>query len=193
MEKFLCDIDWATLLAFIVVIITIISTTFLTIRNQNKATNSQISISREAAEREREKARSEFISISRQAWINSLREEVSFYISDICALWDLIQQKSGRAEVLKALKEPKYVMSELGEWSVRYSSVLTLAQKHRAQIFLLLNPSEIPSIELMNAVDIAFKQVRTESDPSEAVSDIIIKLQPILKEEWERVKALDGA
>lgn len=193
MEQLLCDIDWPTLLAFVIVILTIISTTFLTIRNQNKATNSQISISREAAERERGKSRSEFISTSRQAWINSLREEVSFFISDIFAIWDLWQQKSGRAETLEGLQNPECAMSELGEWSVRYGSVFTMAQKHRAQISLLLNPNEEPSRDLLGAIDIALEKVKDKSDPTEANSLIIKKLQPILKKEWERVKALDGA
>jgi hypothetical protein len=193
MERFLCDIDWPTLLAFIVVILTIISTTFLTIRNQNKATSSQLAISREVADREREKSRAEFISASRQAWINSLREEVSFYISGIFSVWDLWQQKNGRAEVLKEIKNPEYAMSELGEWSVRYGSAISMAQKHRTQIYLLLNPGEDLSKDLIGAVDAALKTVQKKSDPTEANTLIIRKLQPILKEEWERVKALDDA
>lgn len=193
MEKFLCEIDWPTLLAFVIVILTIISTTFLTIRNQNKATKTQLSISREAAEREREKSRSEFISTSRQAWINSLREEVSFYISDIFAMWDLWQQKSGRGQMLKDVQNSEYAMSELGEWSVRYGSAFTMAQKHRAQISLLLNPSEELSRDFMDVIDVALEKVKDKLDPAKANSEIIIKLQPILKKEWERVKALDGA
>lgn len=193
MERFLCDIDWPTLLAFIVVILTMISTTFLTIRNQNKTTNSQLAISREVADREREKARAEFISASRQAWINSLREEVSFYISGVFSVWDLWQQKNGRADVLKDIKNPEYAMSELDEWSVRYGSAISMAQKHRAQIYLLLNPGEDLSKDLIGAVDAALKTVQKKSDPTEANTLIIKKLHPILKEEWERVKALDGA
>jgi len=193
MERFLCDIDWPTLLAFIVVILTMISTTFLTIRNQNKASNSQLAISRESADRDREKSRAEFISASRQAWINSLREEVSFYISGIFSVWDLWQQKNGRSDVLKEIKNPEFAMSELGEWSVRYGSAISMAQKHRAQIYLLLNPGEDLSRDLIGAVDAALKTVQEKADPTEANTLIITKLQPILKEEWERVKALDGA
>lgn len=193
MNQFLCDIDWPTLLAFIIVILTIVSTTFLTIRNQNKATNSQLAISREVADKAREKSRSEFISTSRQAWINSLREEVSFYISAIFSVWDLWQQKNGRAGTLKALGNPEYAMSELGEWSARYGSAITMAQKHRAQIYLLLNPVEDLSKDLMVATDTALETVKKKSDPTEANALIIKKLQPILKKEWERVKALDGA
>lgn len=193
MEQFLCDIDWPTLLAFIIVILTIVSTTYLTIRNQNKATYAQLAISREAAEREREKSRSEFISTSRQAWINSLREEVSLYISGIFSVWDLWQQKNGRAETLKGLGNPEFAMSELGEWSVRYGSAITMAQKHRAQIYLLLNPNEEVSKALMGAIDAALEIVKKRSDPTDANTIIITKLQPILKKEWERVKALDGA
>ena len=179
MERFLCDIDWPTLLAFIVVTLTMISTTFLTIRNQNKASNSQLAISRESADRDREKSRAEFISASRQAWINSLREEVSFYISGTFSVWNL--------------QNPEYAMLELGEWSVRYGSAISMAQKHRAQIYLLLNPGEDLSRDFIGAVDAALKTVQKEADPTEANTLIITKLQPILKEEWERVKALDGA
>lgn len=193
MEQFLCDIDWPTLLAFIIVILTMILTTFLTIRNQNKVTNSQLAISREVADREREKIRAEFISASRQAWINSLREEVSFYISGIFSVWDLWQQKNGRADVLKDIGSPENAMSELGEWSVRFGSAISMAQKHRSQIYLLLNPGEDLSKDLIGAVNAALEIVEKQSDPTEANTLIIKKLQPILKEEWERVKALDGA
>lgn len=193
MNQFLCAIDWPTFLAFIIVILTIVSTTFLTIRNQNKATSSQLAISREVADKAREKSRAEFISTSRQAWINSLREEVSFYISATFSVWDLWQQKNGRAETLKALKNPEYAMSELGEWSARYGSAISMAQKHRAQIYLLLNPDEDLSKDLIVAIDMALEIVKKKSDPTEPNTLIIKKLQPILKKEWERVKALDGA
>lgn len=193
MNQFLCELDWPTLLAFIIVILTIVSTTYLTVRNQNKATESQLAISRELADKEKEKSRSEFISTSRQEWINSLREEVSGYISAIFSVWDLFQEKKGRADVLRDLENPEYAMSELARWSERYGSAIKMAQKHRAQINLLLNPDEHLSEELISSIDSAFNLVTAESDPAEANDLIIMKLQPILKKEWERVKILDGA
>tara|TARA_R110000751_G_C13782922_1_gene481185 strand:- start:1650 stop:2018 length:369 start_codon:yes stop_codon:yes gene_type:complete len=122
-----------------------------------------------------------------------LREEVSFYISGTFSVWNLWQQKNGRADVLKEIQNPEYAMLELGEWSVRYGSAISMAQKHRAQIYLLLNPGEDLSRDFIGAVDAALKTVQKEADPTEANTLIITKLQPILKEEWERVKALDGA
>ncbi len=132
-------------------------------------------------------------SASRQAWINSLRDEVSSFISDTASIWDLFQQKSGRAETLAALGDPNYAMSELANWSIAYGSSITNAERSRAKIFLLLNPSEPPSIELMAAIDSALKAAKDEVDPTLFNSKVVTTLHPILKNEWTRVKKVDGA
>lgn len=192
MWEFLSKADLATLLGFLITIITVIASTFFTIRSHSKSTKSQLDMSREVINSDKSRSRAEFISNSRQEWINSLREEVSVYISEIYSIFDLFLQKSGRAEVLASLKNPEYAMTELGEWSVRYGSAFTKVQKSRAKINLMLNPNEPLSVDLIKAIDDALKKVKDNTDPVNANVEIINKLKPILKAEWERVKKLDG-
>ena len=192
MKECLSSMDWLTILAFIVAVVTIVVTTLLTMRNQDKAVERQKQISEQASKDLREKSRVEFISKSRQDWINQLRESVSLFTSNLFSVFDLYQQKNGRAEVLAELNDRKYAMSELAEWSIRYGTVIAEAQKNRAQIFLLLNPIEPLSVQLMEAVDCALDEAKKEKDPSTAIKCIRNTTQLILKNEWERVKALDG-
>lgn len=192
MKNYLCTVDWPTLLAFAVTILTIIVTTAITIKNQRKTLEAQIAISRESAEREREKARVELICNSRQAWINALRDEVSRFISGTCSILDLFQQKEGRKDTLAALENPQFAMSELGNWSIRYGSALAGAEGSRTRIVLLLNPKEPPSAELMGTLDTALKAAKDGRDPSVFNSRVVAALQPILKSEWERIKSQDG-
>ena len=193
MINFLCKIDWPTLLAFAVTALTIVCTTIVTIKHQKRALDAQIAISRDISDREKEKSRVEFIANSRQLWINSLRDEVASVISDISSIWDLFQQKSGRAEVLADLRNPQYAMSELANWSTAYGSAVARAEKSRAKIQLLLNPTEAASTALMNAIDTAYSTAKSGKNPEENNSKVVATLQPILKSEWERVKAQDGA
>lgn len=193
MFKFFCEIDWPTLLAFAITALTIVCTTIVTIKHQKRALDAQISISTEAADRDREKSRLEFIANSRQAWINSLRDEVASFISETSSIWDLFQQKTGRAKTLEEMNAPEYAMSELANWSIAYGSAIARAEKSRAKIRLLLNPSESASKNLMKELDEAYSTAIFKEDPKEKNIKAISALQPILKKEWERVKNQDGA
>jgi len=193
MTSYLCEIDWPTLLAFAVTVVTILCTTIITIKHQRRALDSQIAISRDASDRDKEKSRVEFIANSRQLWINSLRDEVACFISETSSIWDLYQQKSGRSDVLAAMEAPEYAMSELANWSIAYGSAVARAEKSRAKIQLLLTPAESASTELMDAIDKAYSTAKSKKDPDQENSKVISTLQPILKSEWERVKAQDGA
>lgn len=189
----LCKIDWPTFLAFVVTVLTIVCTTIVTIRHQKRALDSQIAISRDTSDRDKEKSRVEFIANSRQLWINSLRDEVASFISENSSIWDLFQQKNGRAKVLADLENPEYAMSELANWSTAYGLAVTRAEKSRAKIQLLLNPNESASTPLMDAINAAYSIAKSEKNPEKENSKVIAALQPILKIEWERVKAQDCA
>jgi len=193
MTSYLCEIDWPTLLAFVVTALTIVCTTIVTIKHQRRALDSQIAISQDASNKAKEKSRVEFIANSRQLWINSLRDEVACFISETSSIWDLFQQKSERAEVLAAMQAPEYAMSELANWSNAYGLAVGRAEKSRAKIQLLLNPAESASTALMDAIDEAYSTAKSKKDPQVKNSKVISALQPILKSEWERVKAQDGA
>lgn len=192
MTNYLCEIDWPTLLAFAVTVLTIVCTTIITIKHQKRALASQIAVSQDASDRDKERSRVEFVANSRQFWINSLRDEVASFISETSTIWDLFQQKSGRAEVLREMKAPEYAMSELANWSTAYGSAFARAEKSRAKIQLLINPAESVSAALMESIDVAYKIAKSKNNPEEANSKVISALQPILKNEWVRVKAQDG-
>jgi hypothetical protein len=193
MIDYLCEIDWPTLLAFIVTVLTIVCTTIVTIKHQRRALDSQIAIAQNAADRDREKSRVEFIASSRQVWINSLRDEVAGFISETSSIWDLFRQKEGRAETLAAIKEPLYAMSELANWSIAYGSVVTRAEKSRAKIRLLLNPDEPASKTLIETINESYNTAISQGNPEAKNLEIISALQPIIKSGWERVKKQDGA
>lgn len=84
-------------------------------------------------------------------------------------------------------------MSELANWSIAYGAAVARAEKSRAKIQLLLNPAESASTELMDAIGEAYSTAKSNNDPDKENSKVISALQPILKSEWERVKAQDGA
>lgn len=193
MLNYLSTINWPNYLPFFVTIVTIICTTTITIKHQRRSLESQIAILKDAANNEKEKSRVEFIANSRQMWINSLREEVAVFISATSAIWDLFRQRSGREKTIADLNSPQYAMSELANWSIAYGSTFTMAEKSIAKIQLLLNPSEPASQILMEKIRHAYSAATSKSDPGNANSEVISALQPILKSEWERVKAQDGA
>lgn len=214
MEK-LCSLDWPTLSAFAFVFLTVVASTYLTIRYQNRATASQlkiaedagrrqiqladeagqrqITLAHEAAAREQEKLRAEAIAASRRVWINNLRDETSNFIAETYGMWDLHLQKIGRAEVLQAMGDSAFAMEELGQWSIRYGIVLTAMERSRAKVALLLNPNEDASKELLAAMDDSMRALTEKKNPKQENSRVIALLQPVLKSEWRRVKALDLA
>lgn len=214
MEK-LCSLDWPTLAAFAIVVLTVVATTFLTIRNQNLATAAQrqiadeagrrqiqlaeeagrrqIQIAHEAATREQEKLRAVAIADARRAWIGNLRDEASSFIAETYSMWDLHQQKVGRADTLRDLNNPSLAMAELGQWSIRYGSARTAMERSRAKVALLLNPQEEATQRLLAAIDRSMSKVKGQEDPHQLNLKVIELLQPVLKEEWSRVKTLDLA
>jgi DNA-nicking Smr family endonuclease len=79
----------------VITAIIVVATTYFTIRNFKTSTDSQERIAASRNETELQKAKSEALSKNRQEWINTLRNNVSEYISAAMAIWDLHQLRKG--------------------------------------------------------------------------------------------------
>lgn len=117
--------------------------------------------------------KTEVLSNNRQAWINTLRDELSNYISAVMGIWSIHQM------------QPE-------QWDTdRYYAAVKDARRLRAKIFLLLNPTECTSKLLMEQIDQSFEKAMSKSCAMEACDKIVATSQVILKTEWERVKRVE--
>ena len=133
--------------------------------------NNQARIQAEAAQSQ---FRASVLSANRQAWINSLRDQLSVFLAAVFA-------HSQELELCTLSKEL---------FVSRIQEILTLSFK----IELMLNAKEPDHQELVQLVKDAYINVLMASDPEVFVKarkyrdDILAKSQAILKREWERVK-----
>jgi len=122
------------------------------------------------------------LSVSRQEWINTLRDQISVLVVDTILL---------RQEVKQYQQEP-------GRLFARAEGVLRCAFK----IKLLINPKEADHVHLVESIDrLMILVVKSADKAAEKVEDkdidskflvirdeIVSKSQEILKREWKRVK-----
>lgn len=132
----------------------------------SKATSQQIAAAREAAVIQ---ARASSVSNNRQQWINSLRDEVTGFLTD--------------AE-LGALVRDKMPMNE--ERAREQRRIIRALTAHIFKVRLLLNPTEGESKELVEMlIAVSLSGGLSDEDRERIVSHT----QGILKTEWERVKS----
>jgi len=114
------------------------------------------------------------LSVNRQEWINTLRDEIAELVTEI-----------SRFHYAKHLLEPGSM--EGYEW-------LNEIGKRGAKIQLLINPGEEDHRELVERITKLLllagkpKEEGMPSKLSDLSTEIISKSQEILKREWERVK-----
>ena len=128
----------------------------------------QVNISKLNNDAERRKLQESIISNHRQVWINSLRDELSSFISHL-------NQFSATS----------------GDRKTQISSKIW---KELFKIELLLNPNEKAHLELLGQLGAAFSLCVEEDKYDELLlitGDILVKSKVILKEEWSRVKSFD--
>jgi len=184
------SVDWIAFLGFAITAIIVLFANRQTVKHSAKLIKSQEAISASNAKENIHITKSEITATNRQNWINTLRDDLANFIGAMNSIWDLNRVKTGRAEVLKELKKPEYVMTELYNWSIKSNSFLQNAESLSAKIKLLVNPNEKDSKALCSLLDEAMKAVRSKVDPKDINNEIIKVSQTILKEEWERVKDL---
>ena len=182
--------DWVAVLGFVITAIIVLISNRQVVKNATEMVASQEELSRKSARDNLSLTKSELTAVNRQAWINTLREDVASYIASLNSFYDLQRIKSGRSEVLKELKNPDYAMKELYDWSCKYNLALHEAEGLSAKVKLLLNPREGDSIKLIELLNLALSQVKENNSPLVINNKIISITQGILKDEWERVKAL---
>jgi len=182
--------DWVAFLGFAITALIVLLTTRQTIKNSEKLIRSQEDVAKNSAKENREIVKCELTANNRQAWINTLRSDLADYIAAISAIWDLHQIKDGRAQVLKECGNVENNLNELFEWSLAYHKAIQESERLLAKIKLLLNPAEDKSQKLTTSLEKALDKAKSKKLPTEACNEIIFASQPILKEEWERVKSM---
>lgn len=116
------------------------------------------------------------VANNRQAWINSLRDEIAGFIE-----W--------------ASKAHLFFSSHKDSVDAVFSYQLVgEGDRHLAKIQLMINPQEADHKELVNCVK-EFRRLAgsdaTTGAFHDALDQLVATAQPILKREWERVKSLD--
>lgn len=180
--------DLVALFGFVITAIIVVATTYFTIRNFKTSTDSQERIAASRNETELQKAKSEALSKNRQEWINTLRNNVSEYISAAMAIWDLHQLRKGLDPHQDHLDKEQVVMNGR-EWSYKYHLAKTEAIKLKAKIALLSNPKEDDFHDLLGHIGELYDLATNGDTPLDQKTSKIINLtQKILKSEWVRVK-----
>ncbi|TDR72048.1 hypothetical protein [Paludibacterium purpuratum] len=145
---------------------------------------------RKHAEELREQANAGQRAASRQAWIDTLRDSLAEYIGCLKRLWDLHQLKLGREPALRQHVDSSYVLQETQQHALTQNQLVAEAERVRAKIKLLLNPAEPNYGELERLLDRALDCARDgDINVLPACNNLVQAFQPVLKAEWERVKA----
>lgn len=204
--KFVVDTgtDWAVILGSGVTIFVVVVTTWLQLQSFKKSLKSneniaeenretEKSLAKESADLEKRKLRSEFISTSRQNWIDTLRDTISEYVSAALAVSDLHALSQGTKPHQTKLEESRNIELSL-EWGYRMQEARSNALQLKTKINLLANPSEEEFKELLAVINVLHEKAVVEASArldTEAKS-VVEKSQIVLKKEWDRVKKLEG-
>jgi hypothetical protein len=182
-------IDYVAFGGFVITALIVAVTTILTIKSATKTVSSQEKIARDKDVSDIEKLRAEKRADNRQEWINTLRSDLAAYVGAAMNTWNLHQMSAGR-QSLRSQLTAEQVWEESSKWSYEYNSALRELEKLKAKIKLLLNPSELPSIELVRLINVASDAATSGFAVISACESIVSASQPILKDEWIKVKEL---
>jgi hypothetical protein len=169
--------DYNQIALILLAIFTVIGTTCVSIRTINKKTEESIRAHDAIVKSQTEIAelnnRTQVLSNNRQAWINTLREEIAQYLAD-----------------LHILQFEKLLGNERDKTNC--SLALKNAYSRRNKIQLLINPEESDHQQLVAMVyDALTATSKTVEELCDIEANIIMITQKILKREWIRVKAVE--
>jgi hypothetical protein len=124
----------------------------------------------------------------RQAWIDALRDDLAKFLSASRACARAIEARAALGE--RYLTDPfRFGNEKVSE--LRHEVAVTYYR-----VKLRLNPDEVEHIELLRLLDQAideqnafFASIAKEGDPFAALDRIADFARPVLKTEWDRVKA----
>ncbi|WP_338919255.1 hypothetical protein V0M98_17730 [Pseudomonas silesiensis] len=184
--------DLVTLFGFVLTAIAVIVGALYNSHTFKVSVESQERVAEGSARLLRDQGRAEAIAVSRQQWINSLRDEISHFLSlgyDVHTLAQFINDTSWVSNVKTAQFEKNKELYDLRYTD--FSKKVALARFHFAKVELFLNPKEPESAELISAMSeyinaaVAYRSVQDIGDRTVAIS------QKILKKEWEKVKRME--
>lgn len=112
----------------------------------------------------------------RQAWINSLREEISRFLGEINSIQKLILINKTATEDKKE-ETSNAVIKE----SVKFREI-------QSKIQLLINPKEDKHKALVLLIETIIENTKRLEDNDENIKNLTKKSQEVLKDEWDRVK-----
>ncbi|MET3134903.1 hypothetical protein AAKU55_005206, partial [Oxalobacteraceae bacterium GrIS 1.11] len=101
-----------------------------------------------------------------------------------------LQRRTKKSKLLPKLSAKMVSNSLTLSGAYEYNLSLRELERLKAKIKLLLNPTESPSIKLVDFINDASSVATSGHSVIAACEAIISASQPILKNEWEKVKAL---
>ncbi|MBH0042223.1 hypothetical protein [Pseudoalteromonas sp. SWXJZ10B] len=173
--------NWYMLSLPFITISLVIGSTIISIRTINIKTEEAKDSFAKSLETQKEisetQVRMTILSESRQKWINTLRDELSSFISKLHEIEHMLDTDKGN----KTKKEDHDYLTKL----------LSQIELKASKITLLVNPSEDDHIKLIDLInDALINHGKGLTDLYKISDDIIILSQKILKDEWEVVKKL---
>ena len=174
---------------------------FMQTRTQRKIASDQVAMLQRQLKIQRRanlRVAQDNVAAKRQVWIDELRKDAANYL----ATWQEISWE-GEAIIGRAgnEKERGAVADELPAFMERISALRYRAHELQLRMRLRLNPTEAKHIELVNLLSrveenvslfnrekSALPGLQIQKQVRDALEDVIVKLQVILKEEWIRVK-----
>jgi hypothetical protein len=184
--------DLVTLFGFVLTAIAVVVGALYNSHTFKASVESQERVAEGSTRSLREQGRAEAIAISRQQWINSLRDEISHFLSlgyDVRTLAQFINDTSWLEGGAAEQSEKKHELYRL-----RYSDFsekVARARFHFAKIELFLNPKEPESAELIKILSEYINAAVAYSKVNEIGDRAVELTQVILKKEWERVKLME--
>ncbi|MDD2092373.1 hypothetical protein NP522_19495 [Pseudomonas guariconensis] len=133
------------------------------------------------------------IRSSRQAWINELRDSCANHVAAVLHIADLRMQRvqwlAAKNVHMQEWRAFQLFENENPSWTGYSSVAVNQARMLRAKIELLLNPDEKETVDLLNALDEAYKGAANDVDNlSDLCDEVVGRAQKIIKAEWRRTK-----
>ncbi|MFZ6798165.1 hypothetical protein [Undibacterium sp. Di24W] len=182
----------ASILAFVVTAYIVKKTTEQQIASMKASIDAQKKFAEDSDRQIRERVKAEILSKNRQDWINSLRDTMAQYVAVLLKISDLHSLKVGTDPANNTLS-PEIAINNNLEWCRRLNEEKSNLVSLKCKIHLLANPTEPEFKILLNRLDVMHEMAMDEKMGLHIHTPELIQLtQIILKNEWERVKGLEG-
>ena len=124
------------------------------------------------------------VSEFRQNWIDTLRIEISGFLSGIETLSRIAEA------AIKANGKEEFTEKELSQFRKDHKEELSRLSEMHHRVLLRLNPSEHQGLKGLfdSLVEVFYGTCRFSEQVYELKDNIVVETQKILKNEWKRVK-----